>query len=75
MSNLFSGLFLMLVGMGTVYLFLTLLILVAEGIRIVWGEKPAPPAPPAAPRLSGEDEALRAAVVAATLIHHRRPRS
>jgi sodium pump decarboxylase gamma subunit len=73
MHNLFSGAFLMVVGMGTVYLFLGLLIGVTEVIRIFWGEKPAPPAaPPSHP--AGEDEALRAAVVTAALLHHRRRR-
>jgi sodium pump decarboxylase gamma subunit len=75
MHNLFSGAFLMVVGMGTVYLFLGLLIGVTEVIRILWGEKPAPPAdaPPSHP--AGEDEALRAAVVTAAVVHHHRPRS
>lgn len=74
MGDLFSGLFLMFVGMGTVYLFLVLLILVTEVIRRVWGEKPVPAAPAAAPSSPGEDEALRAAVVTAALLHHRRRR-
>ena len=78
MSNLYSGLFLMGVGMGTVFLFLGLLILVTEGIRRVWGEREAP-APPGAHGVppgpsATPDETLRAAVVAATLIHHRRRR-
>jgi len=75
MSDLFNGVFLMVVGMGTVYLFLALLILITEGIRRIWGEKPVPPAAPTPPRAPSEDEALRAAVVTAALIHHRRPRS
>jgi oxaloacetate decarboxylase (Na+ extruding) subunit gamma len=74
MSNLLSGVFLMVVGMGTVYLFLALLIGVTEVIRIVWGERPAPPTPPAPPRAAADDETLRAAVVTAALLHHRRPR-
>jgi sodium pump decarboxylase gamma subunit len=74
MGDLFSGVFLMMVGMGTVFLFLVLLILVTEGIRIVWGEKPLPVTPAAASRPPGEDEALRAAVVTAALLHHRRRR-
>jgi len=74
MGNLFNGVFLMVVGMGTVYLFLTLLMLLTEAIRRVWGDKPEPPAPAAGPRSPAEDETLRAAVVTAALLHHRRPR-
>jgi len=73
MHDLLSGAFLMVVGMGTVYLFLGLLIGVTQVIRIVWGEKPEPPgAPPS--HAAAEDEVLRTAVVTAALLHHKRRR-
>jgi len=74
MDDVFSGVFLMVVGMGTVFLFLALMILATEVIRRIWGEKPAPPAVTGPPPVPGEDEAMRAAVTTAALLHHRRRR-
>lgn len=83
MSDIYSGLFLMVMGMGTVFLFLGLLILVTEGIRRIWGQPLRPAAAPnamsAARRVpagpaSAHEEALRTAVVTAALKHHRRRR-
>lgn len=81
MSDIYSGLFLMVMGMGTVFLFLGLLILVTEGIRRIWGQRVVPaPAPMGAARrvpagpASAHEEALRTAVVTAALKHHRRRR-
>lgn len=67
MDDLLSGVFLMVVGMGTVYLFLGLLIAVTEIIRVTVGT----PAPPSAPPASGGDDAVEAAVIAAAVTHHR----
>jgi sodium pump decarboxylase gamma subunit len=76
MRDVFDGLFLMCVGMGTVFLFLGLMIGTTELIRRVFGGPPAPASapspPPSAPR--GGDEALEAAAVTAAIRHHRRKR-
>lgn len=77
MRDVLDGLFLMGVGMGTVFLFLGLMIASTEVIRVLFGGPPAarvPPAPPAGPRAGGRDEALETAVVTAALLHHRRPK-
>jgi Na+-transporting methylmalonyl-CoA/oxaloacetate decarboxylase gamma subunit len=76
MRDILDGLFLMGVGMGTVFLFLGLMIATTGVIRrLCAGPAPAsgPPDAPGGPGGPGEDaEALRAAVIAATLTHHRR---
>jgi len=77
MSNLGSGLFLMCVGMGTVFLFLLLLIAATEGIRVMFGGAPAAPTPPAgkpggAPKSPGD--AASAAAIIGAVTHHKRKR-
>jgi Na+-transporting methylmalonyl-CoA/oxaloacetate decarboxylase gamma subunit len=67
MNDLGSGAFLMCVGMGTVFLFLVLLIGITEAIRMAVGTPAAPSAPPAA----AADDALEAAVIAAAVTHDR----
>jgi len=79
MRDVFDGLFLMCVGMGTVFVFLALMIVTTEGIRVLFGGPaahvpPAPPASPPGPRAGGRDEAAEAAAVTAAIRHHRRPR-
>jgi oxaloacetate decarboxylase gamma subunit len=78
MKDLLDGLFLMCVGMGTVFVFLCLMILATEIIRVVFGGPAAAPAPagpgPAAGGEPAADEALRTAVVTAAVTHHRRRR-
>jgi Na+-transporting methylmalonyl-CoA/oxaloacetate decarboxylase gamma subunit len=76
MTDVFDGLFLMCVGMGTVFVFLGLMIGSTEVIRLMFGSPAAPksPSPPSGPRSGGRDEALETAVVTAALLHHRRPR-
>jgi Na+-transporting methylmalonyl-CoA/oxaloacetate decarboxylase gamma subunit len=66
MNDLGSGVFLMCVGMGTVFLFLVLLIVATEAIRVAVGTPAAPAPPPPA-----DDDALEAAVIAAAVTHDR----
>lgn len=75
MRDVFDGLFLMGVGMGTVFVFLGLMIASTEAIRVLFGTSAAqPPSPPPGPRSGDRDEALETAAVTAALLHHRRRR-
>ncbi|MBI5137042.1 MAG: OadG family protein [Nitrospirae bacterium] len=77
MQNLYSSLFLVIVGMGTVFLFLALLIIATEAVRRMI-DTPAPAAPvapakaasPAAP-----DEATLAVVIASAVTQFRQDRN
>jgi len=66
----------MCVGMGTVFLFLLLLIAATEGIRVMFGGAPAPaaPAPKAGRAAKAADDAARAAAVIGAVTHHKRKR-
>jgi Na+-transporting methylmalonyl-CoA/oxaloacetate decarboxylase gamma subunit len=60
MTDVFDGLFLMCVGMGTVFVFLGLMIGTTEVIRLVFGSPaaPKPPTPPTRPPAGGPAPAL-----------------
>lgn len=64
-NEFFDGLFLMVVGMGTVFLFLILLILATEMIRIVAGSPAAPPAAPPGAQGGGDDPVTIAVITSA----------
>ena len=66
-----QGLALMLVGMGTVFVFLTLLVASMSAMSAAVARfAPPPPAPPSRPTAS-EDHAVVAAIVAAVDLHRR----
>ncbi len=70
MNEFQDGLFLMGVGMGTVFLFLCLLIATTWGLRLAFGED-APEAAGAS-SASGLDEATRTAVITSAITHHKK---
>lgn len=75
MQNLYSSLFLMIVGMGTVFLFLALLIVATEAVRKMI-DTPAPVAPAqAASPAAGPDEATLAVVIASAITQFRQDRN
>ena len=70
-----QGLALMLVGMGTVFVFLTLLVASMSAMSAAVARfAPPPSAPPSRPTAS-EDPAIIAAIVAAVDLHRRGGRS
>ncbi len=72
MNELYSGLFLMGIGMGTVFVFLVLLVLVTNTIYKLIGEAPAATsAPAAATAQSQTDDPTLIAVITAAITQHR----
>ncbi len=74
MNELYSGLFLMVIGMGTVFVFLVLLVLVTNTIYKLIGDEPTAPAtaaPAAATAQSQTDDPTLIAVITAAITHHR----
>ncbi len=70
-DEIFDGLFLMGVGMGTVFLFLCLLILATEAIRRLAASGDSAPKLAGAQR-GGPDDAMRAAVITAAINRFRK---
>jgi oxaloacetate decarboxylase (Na+ extruding) subunit gamma len=66
-SLLNQGLMLMLVGMGTVFVFLSVLVLAMNGMSRLLAKLPAPP-PPDVP---GENREHVAAIAAAVTLHRK----
>lgn len=71
-DEIFDGLFLMGVGMGTVFLFLCLLILATEVIRILAASSGDSAPKPAGAPPKGLDDAMRVAVITAAINRFRK---
>jgi len=76
MNELSDGLFLMGMGLGTVFLFLALLIGATHGIFLLFGDKSEPAPAPSGPGTpgAGMPPSLRAAIITAAITQYKKSR-